>query len=128
MSGQLCIFRSANKIIDDDDIDIYPTKYFNAVDIFNLLPHELNLKVDASIILLRNLDPSAEMCNDTRMRVVRSEGRAIECEILTEKHAAQTVFIPRISTTPTCILLFQILQRLTKREDAQILCIMKCFL
>ena len=41
------------------------------------------------------------MCNDTRMRVVRSEGRAIECEILTEKHAAQIVFIPRILLAPS---------------------------
>ncbi len=101
MPGQVCTFRSADKIIDDGGIDIYPMEYLNSVDISNLPPHELNLKVGAPIILLRNLDPSAGMCNGTRMRVVWCGGRVIECEILTGKHASQIVFIPRIPMSPS---------------------------
>ena len=60
MPGQLCTYRSADKIIDDGGVDIYQTEYLNSVDVSNL-PHELNLKVGAPLILLRNLDPSAGM-------------------------------------------------------------------
>ena len=101
MPGQVCTFRSADKIIDDGGVDIYPTEYLNSVDVSNLPPHELNLKVGAPVILLRNLDPSAGMCNGTRMRVVRCGARVIECEILTGKHASQIVFIPRIPMSPS---------------------------
>lgn len=101
MPDQFYTFTSADKIIDDGGIDIYPTEYLNSIDIPNLPPHELNLKIGAPVILLRNLDPSAGMCNGTRMRVVRCGGRVIECEILTGKHAGQIVFVPRIPMSPS---------------------------
>jgi ATP-dependent exoDNAse (exonuclease V) alpha subunit len=101
MLGQLNTFRSADKIIEDGSIDIYPTEYLNSIDVPNLPPHELNLKVGTPIIILRNLDPSAGMCNGTRMRVVRCGDRVVQCEILTGKHAGQIVVIPRISMSPS---------------------------
>ena len=73
--------RSADsKIIEDGGVDIYPTEYLNSVDVSNLPPHELDLKVGAPVILLRNLDPSAGMCNGTRVNVVRSGGRVIDLD------------------------------------------------
>ena len=52
MPGQFYTFTSADKIIDDGGIDIYLTEYLNAIDVPNLPPHELNLKIGAPIILL----------------------------------------------------------------------------
>src|SRR5579862_9650826 len=89
MPGQVCTFRSTDKIIDDGGLDIYPTEYLNSIIVPNLPPHELNLKIGAPVILLRNLDPSAGMCNGTRMRVVRYGDRVVQC-------AGQIVVIPRI--------------------------------
>jgi hypothetical protein len=101
MPGHPYTFKSADKVVDDGGVDIYPTEYLNTIDVPNLPPHELNLKVGAPVILLRNLDPSAGMCNGTRMRVARVGGRVVECEILTGKHAGRTVFIPRMPMAPS---------------------------
>jgi hypothetical protein len=71
MPGQQHIFKSADLIVDDDGLDIYPTEYLNAIDVSNIPPHELNLKIGAPVILLRNLNPNAGLCNKTRMCVCR---------------------------------------------------------
>jgi ATP-dependent DNA helicase PIF1 len=101
MPGQVRSFKSADKVIDDGGIDIHPTEYLNTIDVSNLPPHDLNLKVGAPVILLRNLDLSAGMCDGTRMCVVRFGDRVIECQILTGKHANEIVFIPQIPMAPS---------------------------
>ena len=102
MSGQLYTFKSADRVVDNGAEDnIYPTEYLNTIDVPNLPPHELSLKVGAPVILLRNLNPSFGMCNGARMRVIRCGGRVMECEILTGKHTGHRVFIPRIPLEPS---------------------------
>ena len=105
MPGQLSTFRSADKIIDDGGVDIYPTEYLNSVDVdvSNLPPHELDLKVGAPVILLRNLDPSAGMCNGTRVNVVRSGGRVIDLDreaCITNLHSSNFNVSVFFSRTP----------------------------
>lgn len=46
------------------------------------------------MILLRNLNHSIRVCNDTRMRALRCGEKVTECEILTGKHAGRIVRIP----------------------------------
>ena len=101
MPGDPHNFKSADAIIEDGGVDIYPTEYLNTIDVSNLPHHNLDLKIGSPVILLRNLDRSAGMCNGTRMRVVRLGGRVIECEILTRKHVGRIVFIPRIPLAPS---------------------------
>ena len=103
MPGQLSTFRSADKIIDDGGVDIYPTEYLNSFDVSNLPPDELDLKVDAPVILLRNLDPSAGMCNGTHMNVVRSGGRVIDLDreaCITNLHSSNSNVSVFFSRTP----------------------------
>jgi hypothetical protein len=63
MPRQLDSFKSADTIIEDGGIDIYPTEYLNPIDVSNLLPHDLDLGIGSPVVLLRNLDRSAGMCN-----------------------------------------------------------------
>ncbi|XP_022041881.1 ATP-dependent DNA helicase pif1-like [Helianthus annuus] len=57
---------------------LYPTEYLNLLD-FNGLPlHCLQLKVNAPVILLRNLNPAAGLCNGTRLIVTQLLPRIIE--------------------------------------------------
>ena len=101
MAGEMYTFKSADTIVNDGGADIYPTEYLNTIDVSNLPPHELNLKVGAPVILLRNLNPSLGLCNGTRMRVLRCGARVVECEILAGKHAGRKVFVPRMPMEPS---------------------------
>ena len=66
-----------------------------------LPPHELKLKKNMPVMLLRNLDPRAGLCNGTRLIVQRViEGRLLEAKIATGKHRGDVVYIPRIMLYP----------------------------
>src|SRR5437762_13713546 len=83
------------------DAETYATEYLNTINLSNLPPHELKLKIGAPVILLRNLNPSAGLCNGTRLRIARISQRVIECEILGGKHAGNMVIIPQIPLSPS---------------------------
>ena len=82
MNSEVFTVYSANKVVDERDAETYATEYLNTVNLSNLPPHELKLKIGAPVILLRNLSPSTGLCNETRLHVVHISQRVIECEIL----------------------------------------------
>ncbi|GKA82466.1 DNA helicase [Tanacetum coccineum] len=49
---------------------LYPMEYLNTIRFPGFLPHELELKVGSPIMLLRNVNLSGGLCNDTRMIVI----------------------------------------------------------
>ena len=58
-------------------------------------PHELNLKVGSSIIILRNIEPP-KLCNRTRLVVKKMYNNLIEVTIICGKFKGSHVFISRI--------------------------------
>lgn len=59
--------------------------------------HELQLKQNMPIMLLRNLDPTRGLCNGTRLLVLKViHGRVLKAKIVTGAHEGKEVFIPRI--------------------------------
>jgi ATP-dependent DNA helicase PIF1 len=101
MQGEVYVFLSADRIVEDGGRDIYPPEYLNCVEVANLPHHELKIKIGTPVILLRNLNPSAGLCNGTRLRVLRCGQRVVEGEILGGKHVGERVFIPRIPLSLT---------------------------
>ena len=101
MNDEVFTSYSVDKVMDERDAEIYAIEYLNTVNLSNLPPHELKLKIGAIVILLRNLSPSIGLCNETRLRVIRISQRVIECEILGGKYAGNMVMIPRISLSPS---------------------------
>jgi ATP-dependent exoDNAse (exonuclease V) alpha subunit len=107
MVGELRTFISADKITteagaDDPQVnDTMPAEYLRSFDASGLAPGELSLKAGCPIILLRNLSPSAGLCNGTRLVVRRMSDRVLEAEILGGEHNGEIAFIPRITMTPS---------------------------
>lgn len=59
--------------------------------------HQLKLKPNMPVMLLRNLDPTRGLCNGTRLLVLEViHGRVLKARIVTGAHAGDVVFIPRI--------------------------------
>lgn len=80
---------------------IYPLDFLNTITPNGLPPHELKVKVNCPVILLRNLDPSNGLCNGTRLMVRAFQDNAIDAEIVGGQHANKRVFIPRIPLSPS---------------------------
>jgi PIF1-like helicase len=99
LPGTETTFLSADKASDknaNNNIP-FPLEYLNNINIPGIPLHKTVLKVGCPVILLRNLDPSAGLCNGTRLLVTRFAGKVIEGKILMGQHAGQTFLIPRIA-------------------------------
>jgi hypothetical protein len=66
--GDVRTFRSIDTV-DDTDTTMFPTEFLNSLSLSGLPEHELKLKVNAVVILLRNMDIDAGHCNGTRYLV-----------------------------------------------------------
>ncbi|XP_057246761.1 uncharacterized protein LOC104899124 [Beta vulgaris subsp. vulgaris] len=88
--GQAVIYKSFDTILDDN-CAIYPTEFINKLCPGGMSPHELVLKENCPVILLRNILPSAGLCNGTRLICKRFFPNIIECVITTGHHKGEHV-------------------------------------
>ncbi|KAL7554981.1 hypothetical protein ACHAWF_018564 [Thalassiosira exigua] len=59
-----------HSVDDDDDKTMFPTEFLNSLALSGLADHELDLKVNAPVVLLRNMDHIKRgHCNGTRYLV-----------------------------------------------------------
>ena len=93
--GDADTFVSADSV-DDSQAAMYPTEFLNYLSPNGKPPHRLILKRYASIIILRGLDPTQGLCNDTRLLIRSVTRRLIDAEVATGSHVGNSVFIPRI--------------------------------
>lgn len=78
---------------------LYPTEFLNTISINGLPDHVLHLKVGVPIMLLRNLDPTRDLCNGMRLIVTQLTACVIEGQIVTGKAEGTKVYISCIITT-----------------------------
>ena len=81
---------------DDDDSHELSTKYLQSLNSFDFSSSQLALKVDASIMLLRNLHFHEDLCNETRLIVTRLHRDCVERRIFEEVWNDESRLIPRI--------------------------------
>ncbi len=75
--------------------------FLNSTTPNDLPPHELIVKINCLVLLLRNLDPNNELCNRTRLMVREFQDNAIDVEIIGGQHASKRAFIPHIPLSPS---------------------------
>ncbi|XP_016166002.1 uncharacterized protein LOC107608783 [Arachis ipaensis] len=80
---------------------IHTPEFLNTIRCSGVPNHEITVKVGTPIMLLRNIDHSAGLCNGTRLVVSKLGKHIIEAKSLTGKGAGQKVFIPRMTLTPS---------------------------
>ncbi|KAI3735183.1 hypothetical protein L6452_14673 [Arctium lappa] len=102
LPGQKSVYLSVDSIIphanEKGDTEIlYPPEYLNFLNFNGFPKHRLELKVGAPIMLLRNINQLAGLCNGTRMIVTQLLPRIIEAKVITGTHIGHKVYIPRIS-------------------------------
>lgn len=98
--GRLQVFYSHDSV-EDDPQNNYPQDFLNSITPNGLPPHELKIKENCPLILLRNLDPRSGLCNGTRLIVRHFDDHIINAEIVHGTHAGDRVFIPRIPLSPS---------------------------
>ncbi|XP_021725283.1 ATP-dependent DNA helicase PIF6-like [Chenopodium quinoa] len=65
-----------------------------------MTPHELVLKVNNPVILLRNIDPADGLCNGTRLICKYFRRNVIVCSIAIGHRKGELVFIHRVNLRP----------------------------
>ena len=76
---------------------MYPVEYLSSINCCGLPLAKLKLKIGCPVMILRNLNPSEEVCNGSRAVVTQMSNRV---RLLTGEHAGKMTFIPRLSITP----------------------------
>jgi hypothetical protein len=94
LPGAQVDFLSADSAEDTEVANTYPSEFLNTLEVSGMPSHKLSLKIGAPVILLRNLDPLAGLCNGMRLIVRRFTMRVVEIEIITGKWAGKCGFYP----------------------------------
>ncbi|XP_022166493.1 uncharacterized protein LOC111031019 [Myzus persicae] len=85
LPGQLVFYKSVDTIMNQDDVVNYPTEFLNSLELLELPPHNLQLKVGSVVIMLRNIN-QPRLCNGTKLAVKKLMNNVIEAKIIKGKY------------------------------------------
>ncbi|XP_028799746.1 ATP-dependent DNA helicase PIF1-like [Neltuma alba] len=81
--------------------ELYTTEFLNTIKCSGLPPHRLALKVGVPIMLMRNIDQAAGLCNGTRLRITFLGKHFIKAIALNGTSQGQEVLIHRMDMNPS---------------------------
>ncbi|XP_058768015.1 uncharacterized protein LOC131641730 [Vicia villosa] len=99
MPGEIRDYYSANsvdksEIHDPIVVDILTPEFLSSLRTSGLPNHHLKLKVGTPIMLMRNIDQSEGLCNDTRLCITKMEAHVLEASIMGGKGLGNLGYIP----------------------------------
>ncbi|OMO50053.1 DNA helicase PIF1, ATP-dependent [Corchorus olitorius] len=78
---------------------LHSPEMLNSLRLPGVPDHELNLKIGAVVMLLRNVNQAAGLCNGTRLVITQMAMNVVEARVMTATGPGEKVYIPRISFT-----------------------------
>lgn len=87
---------SADGGVDRPD-DVHTPEFLNTIVASGLPKHQIKLKIGVPIMLLRNIDESAGLCNGTRLIVTNMGKNVLEAKVISGSRIGEKVCIPRLS-------------------------------
>jgi hypothetical protein len=98
---QMEVYYSHDKVDKEEPHNFieYPPEFLHSLNESGLPPHELKLKKDCPVMLKRNLNQAAGLCNGTRLRIKIMHKNVLECEFMFGPRTGERVLIPRITVT-----------------------------
>ncbi|GJS24177.1 ATP-dependent DNA helicase PIF1-like protein [Tanacetum coccineum] len=93
-------------LVDEDsnfDDLIYTTEFLNGLRMSGIPNHNIKLKICTPIMLMRNNNQRAGLCNETRLQVLRMGINIIEAQIISGGSVGMICAIPRMVISPSDI-------------------------
>lgn len=94
-----CDSHLANPSMVNRPDDVHTPEFLNTITASGLPNHKIKLKVGVPVMLLRNLDQSAGLCNGTRLIITRLGRYVLEGKVISGSNIGDKVYIPRLSLT-----------------------------
>ena len=106
LPGDAKVYLSSDAISKSDEYsttnnDTFSMEFLNTIKCSGLPNHQLSLRKGTPVMFLRNIEPSARLCNGTRLVVNHLGDHVIEATILTGCHKGSKVLNSRITLTPS---------------------------
>ena len=99
--GDARIYTSNDRIIDADDPEAaalnYPIEFLNSISASGIPPHSLALKIGMPLVMTRNLNADAGLCNGTKVFVTRLLDWSIGVKRLDQGYEGEEYIIPHIN-------------------------------
>ncbi|KAG5537194.1 hypothetical protein RHGRI_024582 [Rhododendron griersonianum] len=111
--GKQHVYMSIDETVNPADQGLY-VDFIHSVCPPGMPAHQLVLKENCPVMMLRNLDPSKGLCNGTRLICRKLHKHVIMAEIAVGEHQGNLVFIPRISLQPSDAKLYPV--QFTRRQ------------
>jgi hypothetical protein len=84
---------------DDSETQAYPPEYLAGINDGSLQPSRLELKPEALVMVIRNINPAAGLVNGTKLRVKACNPNSIVTQVVGGRFDGEERFIPRILLT-----------------------------
>ena len=98
LPGSTDRLKSADDIVNNQDLLRFNTEYLHTLNPNGFPSHDLCLKKNMPLMLLRNLNPREGLCNGTKLIFKRCiDNKLLECKVVGSQ---RVVFIPRITFIP----------------------------